>query len=139
VRALRPNHAFVPPQPSRDLQLDPARPPAAPAGRTWLLPVAVLGAIAIVGAAATALLTRGGEPGYGVSAGADGPRDPSGSYSAGEAVDVYWSTSWWPGTIKTVLGSGRYRIGYDGWSSSWDEDVTPRRLRRRSGHGASSP
>jgi hypothetical protein len=44
---------------------------------------------------------------------------------------VYWNSAWWPGTIKTVLGEGRYRIGYDGYSATWDEDGTPRGLRRR--------
>lgn len=125
------NHAFVPPQPPHDPQLSPARSSASPARPTWLVPVALLGALALVGVAATALLSRGGAPGYGAAAGAEGPGDASGQYSAGEAVDVYWGTSWWPGTIKAALGGGRYRIGYDGWSSSWDEDVTPRRLRRR--------
>lgn len=65
------------------------------------------------------------------SAGNDGPGDPTLVYAAGQAVDVYWGSSWWPGTIKNVNGGGTYRIGYDGWSTSWDEDVTARRLRPR--------
>jgi hypothetical protein len=97
------------------------------------VPVIALGALIVVSIAASVMLQSRDAPSViaGNSAGAEGPGDPSLSYKAGEAVDVYWNSSWWPGTIKTVLGEGRYRIGYDGWSASWDEDVTPRRLRRR--------
>lgn len=126
------NHALdLPDAPGEPAPL-PAR-PAHRAAHSWLLPVALLGALAVVGALATLLIHRGDasqEP-YAVSAGSEGPGDPSSSYAAGEAVDIYWGSSWWPGRIKAVLGAGRYRIGYDGWSTSWDEDVTSRRLRRR--------
>ena len=56
--------------------------------------------------------------------------DPKATYESGEAVKVLWSSSWYPGTIKKAEGS-RYLIGYDGYSSSWDEWVTARRLRKR--------
>ncbi len=123
------NHAFQAPAPA------PPQTPAAVASThlAWKVPVIALGAILVVSVAASLMLRSRSAPSStsGNSAGAEGPGDPSVSYKAGEAVEVYWNSSWWPGTIKTVLGEGRYRIGYDGWGSSWDEDVTPRRLRRR--------
>jgi hypothetical protein len=124
------NHAFLapqaPPQPTPVVVV-------APAHFAWKLPVIALGALVLVSVTASVMLQSRSAPSAaaGNSAGAEGPGDPSLSYKAGEAVDVYWNSSWWPGTIKTVLGEGRYRIGYDDYSASWDEDVTPRRLRRR--------
>jgi hypothetical protein len=105
----------------------------APAHFAWKVPVFALGALVAVSAVVSVMLQSRAAPTAtgGNSAAAEGPGDPNLSYKAGEAVDVYWNASWWPGTIKTVLGEGRYRIGYDGWSATWDEDVTPRRLRRR--------
>ena len=128
------NHAFqapAPPPPPTPAPL-PLPVVATPPALAWKLPVVVLGAIVVVGVAAAVMLqSRAAQTGAYVAAGAEGPGDPNASYAAGQAVDVYWSSSWWPGTIKSVLGDGRYRIGYEGWSSSWDEDVTPRRLRQR--------
>lgn len=95
-----------------------------------LVGVAVL-VLFLAGTAAALLLGGTALPGAGASVDAEGPGDATAAYAAGEAVEVYWGSSWWPGTIKTVHGGGSYRIGYDGWASSWDEDVTPRRLRRR--------
>jgi hypothetical protein len=126
------NHAL-------DLPDEPRSPAPAPlpvrstTATGWHWPVLVLGVVAIVGVAATVFLKRGvsSQQSDVVSAGAEGPGDPSLSYTQAELVDIYWGSSWWPGRIKAVLGSGRYRIGYDGWSTSWDEDVTARRLRRR--------
>jgi hypothetical protein len=116
----------------------PAPPPAAPAARhgtslVWLVAGGVLVAsLAIV--LAVRLTSSGPAPAasVGTGAGADGPGDASLSYSTGQLVDVYWGSSWWPGRIKRDNGAGSYRIGYDGYASSWDEDVTARRLRRRS-------
>jgi hypothetical protein len=123
------NHALDAPDAPEPVPVQPVHraPPS------WRKSVAALGALAVVGVAATLLLHRGGasqEP-YAVSAGSEGPGEPGLSYTAGETVDIYWGSRWWPGQIKAVLGAGRYRIGYDGWSASWDEDVTARRLRRR--------
>jgi hypothetical protein len=123
------NHAFDEQESPRDLAQAQAQAPTRPkAARTAAL---ALGALLVVAAVATLALTRGARESSNVVAGADGPGEPSTIYSAGQLVDVYWGSSWWPGSIKAVLATGRYRIGYDGWSSSWDEDVTPRRLRRR--------
>jgi hypothetical protein len=56
--------------------------------------------------------------------------DPKATYVKGEAVDVLWGSLWYAGTIKKAEGS-RYFIGYDGYSSTWDEWVTAKRLRKR--------
>jgi hypothetical protein len=58
--------------------------------------------------------------------------DPKATYAAGAVVDVLWGARWWPGNIKQKDGN-RYRIGYDGYASSWDEWVTAERLRPRAG------
>jgi hypothetical protein len=52
-------------------------------------------------------------------------------YAEGEGVFVLWRQSWYAGTIKEVRGDGTYFIGYDGYSSSWDEEVDTSRLRKR--------
>ncbi len=56
--------------------------------------------------------------------------DPRAAYDAGQNVDIYWGSRWWPGRVLKRDGS-RYRITYDGWSASWDEWVGPERLRKR--------
>jgi hypothetical protein len=124
------NHAFQAPAP-------PAPSPFAPQPtaslRAWAVPMVAFGVIMM--ASVVALVVRGSSPSGGSSTGqaaSDGPGDATASYAAGEAVDVWWDAKWWPGTIKQVRGNGRYGSGYDGWSSSWDEDETPQRLRRRS-------
>lgn len=52
------------------------------------------------------------------------PRPP-----AGERVEVEWKGRWLPARVVGVEG-GRYRISYDGYDSSWDEWVTPARIRK---------
>ncbi|HZX32271.1 MAG TPA: caspase family protein [Rhodocyclaceae bacterium] len=49
----------------------------------------------------------------------------------GDAVDVEWHGSWYPGSVLEVKSQGRYRIHYDGYDSSWDEVVGPDRIRAR--------
>ncbi len=56
--------------------------------------------------------------------------DPNATYESGEAVEILYGSTWWAGAIKKKDGS-RYRIGYDGYSDSWDEWVTAKRLRKR--------
>jgi len=46
-------------------------------------------------------------------------------------VVVKWKRKWYDATILAVEGAGRYRIHYDGWSSSWDETVGPSRIAER--------
>jgi hypothetical protein len=131
------NHHFDP-----DSEPPPAPPPVQVqmptyARRMWLVPIAV----SLIGLLSTVVfLFAGKEPAPGggaskssgaITPSSDGPGDPSATYRDGEAVDVWWGSQWWKGTIKRVNGGGTYHIGYDGWASSWDEDVTARRLRRR--------
>ncbi|MGE5492677.1 MAG: caspase family protein [Actinomycetota bacterium] len=49
----------------------------------------------------------------------------------GDAVDIEWHGSWYPGSVLEVKQQGRYRIHYDGYDSSWDEVVGPDRIRAR--------
>ena len=109
-----------------------------PAGalRLWLVPIIV----SVLGLASTLVFLLAAPkpgpalapPGAGaITPSSDGPGDANATYAAGEAVEVWLGSQWWKGTIKRVNGGGTYHIGYDGWASSWDEDVTARRLRRR--------
>lgn len=59
------------------------------------------------------------------------PAPPAMTYDVGDSVDVEWNSSWWKAEVLAV-NSDTYRIHYVGWSSSWDEDVTPKRVRPRS-------
>lgn len=129
------NHHFDP---------DPDPPPAPPPvqvvmapgiTRLWMVPIA----LSVIGLLSTLAILFAGQqsapaaagPGLGTSAGSEGPGDPAATYRSGEPVEVWWGSQWWKGTIKRVNDGGTYRIGYDGWSNSWDEDVGARRLRRR--------
>ena len=58
------------------------------------------------------------------------PSAPAMTFSAGDAVDVQWKSSWWKGEVLEVKGT-KYRVHYVGWSSTWNEDVTPDRVRAR--------
>ncbi|MBI3207226.1 MAG: hypothetical protein HYZ29_37155 [Myxococcales bacterium] len=52
------------------------------------------------------------------------------AYSVGAKVSVHWGDRWWPATVLTVKAD-KYLIHYDGWASSWDEWVTPARMKPR--------
>jgi len=117
---------------------DPPRAPAGAANMGWIAFVAVLvtaiGAILLVG------LKQGGS--RTAPHGANQTAQQSGSqttanakcaasnraYANGDAVQIEWHGTWWPGRVVGVEGGGRYRINYDGYSSSWDETVGPDRL-----------
>ncbi len=73
---------------------------------------------------ATRLRARGAPPG-------DALPTPvaAGAYAAGDAVQIEWNGTWYAGRILEVAGA-RYKITYDGYSSSWDEWVDVSRLRR---------
>jgi hypothetical protein len=49
---------------------------------------------------------------------------------ANKQIDVYWGQTWWPAEIRQVQGT-QYLIHYTGYASSWDEWVTPDRIRSR--------
>ena len=52
------------------------------------------------------------------------------NFQVGDLVDVQWSGSWYK---ARVIGAeeGKWRITYEGYSSSWDETVGPERIRAR--------
>lgn len=50
------------------------------------------------------------------------------NYTAGSKVEIKWGNTWYAGAIKEVKGD-EYKIGYDGYSSTWDEWVKKDRLR----------
>jgi hypothetical protein len=51
---------------------------------------------------------------------------------ASEPVWVEWSGEWYEASVISVSGEGRtIRVHYEGWSSSYDEDVTLDRVRTR--------
>jgi hypothetical protein len=52
-------------------------------------------------------------------------------FKVGDKVDIEWSGKWYPGAILSVLGNNTYRIHYDGFASSFDENVGASRLKKR--------
>lgn len=59
---------------------------------------------------------------------------PAGYYhawNAGDQVDVLWKGIWYDARIVRVVGNDRYRVHYNGYADSWDEDVGGERVRMR--------
>lgn len=73
---------------------------------------------------------------------------PSAAYAAGggtglcrpgQPVEVEWQSQWWAGhVLDGPMPDGSCYITYDGWHSSWDEWVTPYRLRAAGSSGFAS-
>lgn len=59
-----------------------------------------------------------------------GPGDPNATYVAGESVLVFYDGTFYPGRILAVH-ERTYHVRYDGFSASWNEWVTARRLKRQ--------
>jgi hypothetical protein len=55
---------------------------------------------------------------------------PAATYAVGDAVNIEWKGGWYPGKIIAIDGA-KYRVHYDGYNSSWDESVTPARLKKK--------
>ena len=53
------------------------------------------------------------------------------AFGEGNPVSVLWKGTWYPAHVLKALGGDRYRIHYDGYDSSWDENVGPSRIRSR--------
>jgi lipopolysaccharide biosynthesis glycosyltransferase len=49
-------------------------------------------------------------------------------WRVGNKVEVLWQDKWYPATIVSV-GKDTYFIHYEGYEKSWDEWVTPNRVR----------
>jgi len=60
----------------------------------------------------------------------DGPGNPASSYRAEQEVDAWHAGRWYPAHVHSA-SAGRYFITYDGFSVSWHEWVSARRLRPR--------
>lgn len=50
-------------------------------------------------------------------------------FNAGEKVSVLWNGTWYPATVKSTSGT-QTCIHYDGYASSWDECVSPDRIKK---------
>ena len=45
-----------------------------------------------------------------------------------QCVEVEWGGTWWPAEVLNVQGGKSY-VHYTGWADSWNEWVTPDRVR----------
>jgi hypothetical protein len=97
------------------------------------------GALALAAALTLTLGATGCCRGKSSSSSTSGETPPSGgvgigtgTYAAGQLVDVNWNGSWWQCRVLSRTGN-LYRIHYLGWASSWDENVTTSRMRAFSG------
>lgn len=63
---------------------------------------------------------------------------PARVLAAGDKVQVSWTDGWYDATVLAV-GQGNYKVRYDGWSSDWDEWVTPARMRLAGGGAIAAP
>jgi hypothetical protein len=52
----------------------------------------------------------------------------SSSTATGEKVEIFWGNKWWPGVVVKREGQRAF-VHYDGWSDSFNEWVTPDRVR----------
>jgi hypothetical protein len=57
------------------------------------------------------------------------PEAPTIEFRPGERVAIEWGGQWWPGTIVASLRPGVWRVHYEGWAASYDEEVDRSRLR----------
>jgi len=63
-------------------------------------------------------------------------RRPATGYATGDAVYIAWGARWWRGRILRPVAPDRWLVHYDGWDSSWDEEVAADRL---APHGDAPP
>jgi hypothetical protein len=49
-------------------------------------------------------------------------------YKTGTAVEIKWNNTWYKGSVLEIKDE-KYKVHYDGWSSSWNEWVGKDRLR----------
>jgi agenet domain-containing protein len=50
------------------------------------------------------------------------------SFSPGDLVMIEWDGAWYDGKVVAIRGN-KYRVTYDGWEASWNEEVPAARLR----------
>jgi|JI10StandDraft_1071094.scaffolds.fasta_scaffold214714_3 LSD1 subclass zinc finger protein len=103
-------------------------PRAARASSSLVVGVVVVAVIVVVGLA-TAVMFRGVSSSPSRSAtSAPAVYAAPGQLVLGQAVVVRWSGQWWNATVIGLHADGRVRVHYDGWASTWDEDVTLNRV-----------
>ena len=56
-------------------------------------------------------------------------------FKVGDKVEVKWGSTWYAAEVKAVEGAGKWKIGYDGYGTNWDEIVGPDRIRARGASG----
>lgn len=56
--------------------------------------------------------------------------DATTTYKVGDHVQVEWHGSWYPAKIIALPAPNRYRVHYDGYDASWDENVDPTRIKK---------
>lgn len=56
-------------------------------------------------------------------------REARGEYRAGDPVEIEWKGGWYRGHVLEAEAE-RFKVGYDGYSDTWDEWVGAERLRR---------
>ncbi|HEX8386569.1 MAG TPA: Tudor-knot domain-containing protein [Rubricoccaceae bacterium] len=89
----------------------------------------LLGLIALAGCSSKADHVKSAPPGTHFPA---PERAAPTGYAAGQAVHIDWEGTWYAGHVVEVgagATAGQYKIHYDGWADSWDEWVTPEKLR----------
>jgi hypothetical protein len=103
--------------------------PAAPASRfeSWALAASLAVLVALGLAFGLAIMPRHRAPSGEAD---DGPGNPGQRYRAEQAVEAWHDGQWYPAHVHSA-SAGRYFITYDGFSISWNEWVTARRLRKR--------
>jgi hypothetical protein len=55
----------------------------------------------------------------------------SDTFKIGDRVQVEWHGGWYPASVIGQPSPSRYRIHYDGYDSSWDENVDPTRIKKK--------
>ncbi len=60
----------------------------------------------------------------------DGPGDPRATYRPRQSVEAWHAGRWYPAHVHSA-SADRYFITYDGFSVSWNEWVSARRLKKR--------
>jgi hypothetical protein len=73
----------------------------------------------------------GASPVAGASVKPGKPISDASSLHRGDAIYVFWNSSWWDAKVLAVEADGRVRIHYVGWSNSGDESVPLSRVRRK--------
>lgn len=61
---------------------------------------------------------------------------PPSSFAQGDAVEILFHGSWYPGHVLGVVGPGRWEVDYDEYDSDWNQLVGPDRIRAPQAQGS---